>query len=70
MAKYRAERLTNTIKRKQCMSKPIEILYMVPKHREKKHDRKRKNLIRLGIPQGQAYAWSRTRNEARIHEYK
>ncbi len=43
------------------MSKPIEILYMVPKHREKKPDRKRKNLIRLGIPQGQAYAWSRTR---------
>jgi len=29
--------------------------------REKKPDRKRKNLIRLGVPQGQAYAWSRTR---------
>ena len=27
----------------------------------KKADRKRKNLIRLGIEQGQAYAWSRTR---------
>ncbi len=27
----------------------------------KKPDRKRKNLIRLGIEQGQAYAWSRTR---------
>ena len=27
----------------------------------KKPDRKRKNLIRLGIKQGQAYAWSRTR---------
>jgi RNA-directed DNA polymerase len=27
----------------------------------KKPDRKRKNLIRLGIPKGQAYAWSRTR---------
>lgn len=27
----------------------------------KKPDRKRKNLIRLGIPTGQAYAWSRTR---------
>lgn len=27
----------------------------------KKPDRKRKNLIRLGINQGQAYAWSRTR---------
>jgi RNA-directed DNA polymerase len=27
----------------------------------KKSDRRRKNLIRLGIPKGQAYAWSRTR---------
>ena len=27
----------------------------------KKPDRKRKNLIRLGIDQGMAYAWSRTR---------
>jgi len=27
----------------------------------KKPERKRKNLIRLGVPQGQAYAWSRTR---------
>jgi hypothetical protein len=27
----------------------------------KKPERKRKNLIRLGIPQGQAFAWSRTR---------
>ncbi|WP_223241519.1 hypothetical protein [Flammeovirga sp. EKP202] len=24
-------------------------------------ERKRKNLIRLGVPHGQAYAWSRTR---------
>lgn len=30
-------------------------------HHWKKVERKRKNLIRLGIPQGQAYAWSRTR---------
>jgi len=30
-------------------------------HHWKKPDRKRKNLIRLGVPQGQAYAWSRTR---------
>lgn len=30
-------------------------------HDWKKPERKRKNLIRLGIPQGQAYAWSRTR---------
>jgi RNA-directed DNA polymerase len=34
---------------------------MVPKPRENKLERKRKNLIRLGIEQGQAYAWSRTR---------
>jgi hypothetical protein len=30
-------------------------------HDWKKLERKRKNLIRLGISQGQAYAWSRTR---------
>lgn len=30
-------------------------------HHWKKPDRKRKNLIRLGIDHGQAYAWSRTR---------
>ena len=30
-------------------------------HDWKKPDRKRKNLIRLGVEQGQAYAWSRTR---------
>lgn len=30
-------------------------------HDWKKPERKRKNLIRLGIEQGQAYAWSRTR---------
>lgn len=30
-------------------------------HHWKKPDRKRKNLIRLGISNGQAYAWSRTR---------
>lgn len=30
-------------------------------HDWKKPERKRKNLIRLGIPKGQAYAWSRTR---------
>jgi hypothetical protein len=29
--------------------------------REKKLERKRKNLIRLGVEQGQAYAWSRSR---------
>lgn len=30
-------------------------------HHWKKPERKRKNLIRLGVEQGQAYAWSRTR---------
>jgi hypothetical protein len=30
-------------------------------HHWKKSERKRKNLIRLGIEQGQAYAWSRSR---------
>ena len=30
-------------------------------HDWKKPERKRKNLIRMGIKQGQAYAWSRTR---------
>ena len=30
-------------------------------HHWKKLERKRKNLIRLGIEQGQAYAWSRSR---------
>ena len=30
-------------------------------HDWKKPERKRKNIIRLGIPHGQAYAWSRTR---------
>ena len=30
-------------------------------HHWKKPERKRKNLIRLGIPRGQAFAWSRTR---------
>lgn len=30
-------------------------------HDWKKPERKRKNLIRLGVPQGQAYSWSRTR---------
>jgi group II intron reverse transcriptase/maturase len=32
-------------------------------HHWKKPERKRKNLIRLGIEQGQAYAWSRSRME-------
>jgi RNA-directed DNA polymerase len=32
-------------------------------HHWKKSERKRKNLIRLGVEQGQAYAWSRSRME-------
>jgi RNA-directed DNA polymerase len=39
----------------------INYFRMVPMYREKKPERKRKNLIRLGITNGQAYAWSRTR---------
>ena len=39
---------------------------MVPRPREKKLERKRKNLIRLGVNQGMAYAWSRTRTEASV----
>jgi hypothetical protein len=39
--------------------KQTEILYLAsPKRRGKKPEWKRKNLIRLGIDQGQAYAWS------------
>jgi len=38
---------------------PVDIFSDGPACREGK--RKRKNLIRLGIEQGQAYAWSRTR---------
>jgi hypothetical protein len=41
--------------------KSTEIFYLVRQLAEKKPERKRKNLIRLGIVQGQAYAWSRTR---------
>jgi hypothetical protein len=44
------------------VKKQTEILYLAsPKRRGKKPERKRKNLIRLGKDQGQAYAWSRTR---------
>ncbi len=41
------------------MSKPPEVLHMVPQLREKKPERKRKNLVYLGVNQGQAYAWTR-----------
>ena len=30
---------------------------LIPVEQEKKPERKRKNLIRLGVEQGQAYAW-------------
>ena len=36
-------------------------LHLVPNGREKKPNRKMKNLIRLGINPNMAYAWSRTR---------
>ncbi|MDH5379725.1 MAG: hypothetical protein OEW75_02670 [Cyclobacteriaceae bacterium] len=41
--------------------KSTSLLYLVPMVREKKPDRKRKNLIYLGIERGMAYVWSRTR---------
>jgi len=40
-----------------------------PDPREKKPEKKRRSLIRLGIEAGQAYAWSRSCNEERIKEY-
>ena len=36
-------------------------MHLVRQLAEKKVERKRKDLVRLGISQGQAYAWSRTR---------
>lgn len=38
----------------------VEALY-VKCLKQEKPERKRKNLIRLGIKHGEAYAWSRTR---------
>ncbi|WP_348636567.1 hypothetical protein QLS71_015385 [Mariniflexile litorale] len=40
------------------VKKSVTLLYLA---RLEKLERKRKNLIRLGIEIGQAYAWSRTR---------
>jgi group II intron reverse transcriptase/maturase len=37
-------------------------------HHWKKPEKTRRSLIRLGIESGQAYAWSRSCNEERIHE--
>jgi hypothetical protein len=36
--------------------------------REKKPEKKRRSLIRLGVEAGQVYAWSRSCNEERIQE--
>ena len=43
------------------VTQQASVLHMVTHVREKKPERKRKNLIRLGVEQGQAYAWSRSR---------
>ncbi|SHF51556.1 hypothetical protein SAMN05444483_101416 [Salegentibacter echinorum] len=43
------------------VKEPFTVLRLVPNPREKKPERKRKNLIRLGIDFDHAYAWSRTR---------
>ena len=42
-------------------TQPPEILHLVRQLAEKKPERKRKNLIQLGIERGLAYAYSRTR---------
>ena len=42
-------------------AQPAEVLHLVRQLAEKKVERKRKDLVRLGISKGQAYAWSRTR---------
>jgi hypothetical protein len=42
-------------------AQPAKVLHLVPIHREKKPERKRKNLIRLGVDPDHAYQWSRTR---------
>ena len=46
---------------RRVAEEPTSLLYLVPVDREKKPERKRKNLIRLGVDQDHAYAWSRTR---------
>ena len=40
------------------VAQPIKVLHL---GRLEEAERKRKNLIRLGVHNGQAYAWSRTR---------
>jgi hypothetical protein len=48
---------------KSGIRKPVqfELLHLVPMHLEKKPERKRQNLILLGVDPDHAYAWSRTR---------
>jgi len=46
---------------RRVAEEPTSLLHLVPVDREKKPERKRKNLIRLGVDQDHAYAWSRTR---------
>jgi len=53
--------VSQTTKAGRLAAKPPATLNLIPQWREKKPERKRKNLIRLGVPQGKAYAWSRTR---------
>jgi hypothetical protein len=46
---------------KLMAAKPASLLYLVRQLTEKKPERKRKNLIRLGVDPEHAYAWSRSR---------
>jgi RNA-directed DNA polymerase len=46
---------------KLMAAKPASLLYLVRQLTEKKPERKRKNLIRLGVDAEHAYAWSRSR---------
>jgi RNA-directed DNA polymerase len=46
---------------KLIAAKPASVLHLVRQLTEKKPERKRKNLIRLGVDHEHAYAWSRSR---------
>jgi hypothetical protein len=46
---------------KLIAAKPASLLYLVRQLTEKKPERKRKNLILLGVDHEHAYAWSRSR---------
>jgi RNA-directed DNA polymerase len=43
------------------VAKPASVLHLVRQLTEKKPERKRKNLIRLGVDTEHAYSWSRSR---------